>query len=184
MASPAEKRTRSDSPSSAAVSCAAATASAEDSIPHTSRTPARARWNANPPTPQYRSHADAGAPASVIHRAAVAYSRSVTAVFVWKNPCGRRRSPMPLSRIVSVGPPANTISSSPSGRATCRGSRFALTTDAGVPRAASSSRSPGTATRSASRRSRERSTKRTISSRSGEAVTCTCLSSPVRAATS
>ena len=153
-------------------------------MPHTSRTPARARWNANPPTPQYRSHADAGRPASATHAAAVAYSPSVTAVFVWKNPCGRSRRPTPLSRMVSVGPPASTISSSPSGRATCSGSRFALTTAAGVPRAARSSSSPGTAARSASSRSAERSTNRTIASRSGESVTITFFSSPVRAATS
>ncbi|MBK0296404.1 hypothetical protein IAE22_30485, partial [Bacillus sp. S34] len=52
------------------------------SIPVTAR-PGRAACRANPPTPQYRSHIEAGDTSS-IHADACAYSCVATDVFVWK----------------------------------------------------------------------------------------------------
>ena len=61
VASPASKRTPV-SPRSAALRRALATASTLVSMPTTSR-PGAAQCSAKPPTPQYRSHSEAGASA-------------------------------------------------------------------------------------------------------------------------
>ena len=172
VASPTSKRT--SRPASAAVRRAEPIASALSSIPSTSR-PGAATCSAKPPTPQYRSHTDRGADAST-QAAPCAYRACAIAVFVWKNDCGRRcRSRLP-TRMRSESSGVRTISSGPSRTALCSGWMFAVTT-----------RSPGSAAMSAGRCLRrrgtasvERSTKRAMSSPSGERVSSTCLSSPRR----
>ncbi len=145
-------------------------------MPRTVR-PGAAQCRAKPPTPQYRSHSEAGETSST-HSRACRYSAAATSVFVWKKLCGRRCSVIPSSRIGRVSRSVRTISRSPSSTAACAGWTFTLTT-ATWGRASSSQ---GRCLRIRATGSWERRTSRTMSSPSGERVASTCLSSPRRAA--
>jgi len=87
---------------------------------------------------------------------------------------------MPFTRIRSVSRSVSTISRSPSSTALCSGWMLADTTA----NCGSSRSRPGRCLRIRASGSRDRSTKRSISSPSGDSVTSRYFSSPLRPGTS